>query len=149
MKHFYAIDTPGGNGLADLDGQLDPTPLPPERFVVEPFPEETKGMASKMIPFTLDNFIKGKDENGKYIIDVTSDEAITKLKRIAMKDTIEERDKLLQETDRTEFPHFPMADERRLMWRTYRQALRDFPNQEFELDDNFRPRRVTFPDKPE
>ena len=83
------------------------------------------------------------------IIDVTSEEAITKMKRLAMKDTIEERDKLLQETDWIEFPHVPMADERRASWATYRQALRDFPNQEFELDDNFRPRRVTFPDEPE
>ena len=83
------------------------------------------------------------------IIDVTSEEAITKMKRLAMKDTIEERDKLLQETDWIEFPHVPMADERRMMWRTYRQALRDFPDQEFELDDTFRPKRVTFPVKPE
>jgi hypothetical protein len=66
MKHFYAIDTVEGNGWTDLDGQLDPTPFPPERFVVQPIPEEDKEMASKMIPFTLDNFIKGKDENGKY-----------------------------------------------------------------------------------
>ena len=95
-------------------------------------------MASKMIPFTLDNFIKDIDENGKCIIDVTSEEAITKLKRIATKDTIDERDKLLQESDWTEFPHVSMADERRALWRIYRQALRDFPNQEFQLDDNFR-----------
>jgi hypothetical protein len=27
--------------------------------------------------------------------------------------------------------------------------LRDFPSQEFDLDDTFRPRRVTFPEKPE
>jgi carbon starvation protein CstA len=39
------------------------------------------------------------------IIDVTSEEAITKMKRLAMKDTIEELDKLLQETDWIEFPH--------------------------------------------
>ena len=102
-----------------------------------------------MIPFTLDNFIKDIDENGKCIIDVTSEEAITKLKRLAMKDTVEERDKLLKETDWVEFSHVPMSDERRELWRIYRQALRDFPNQEFVLDDDFRPRRVTFPDKPE
>ena len=51
--------------------------------------------------------------------------------------------------DWSEFPHVPMTDERRENWRVYRQALRDFPNQEFELDDDFRPRRVTFPEKPE
>jgi len=149
MKHFYAIDALEENGWADLDGLLDPTPFPPERFVVQPIPEEDKEMASKMIPFTLDNFIKDIDENGKYIIEVTSDEAVAKLKRLAMGDTVEERDKLLQETYWIEFPHVPMADERRESWRVYRQALRDFPNQEFELDDNFRPRRVTFPDEPE
>ena len=149
MKHFYAIDTVEGNGWADLDGQLDPTPFPPERFIVQPIPEEDKEMASKVIAFTLDNFINGKDENGKYIIDVTSEEAVAKLKRLAMKDTIEERDKLLHESDWIEFPHVPMTDERRESWRVYRQVLRDFPNQEFELDDDFRPRRVTFPEKPE
>ena len=149
MKHFYAIDTVEGNGWADLDGQLDPTPFPPERFVVQPILEEDKEMASKMIAFTLDNFINGRDGNGKYIIDVTSEEAVAKLKRLAMGDTVEERDKLLQETYWIEFPHVPMADERRESWRVYRQVLRDFPNQEFELDDDFRPRRVTFPEKPE
>ena len=102
-----------------------------------------------MIAFTIDNFINGKDENGKYIIDVTSEEAVAKLKRLTMKDTIEKLDELLQESDWIEFPHVPMADERRESWRVYRQVLRDFPNQEFELDDDFRPRRVTFPEKPE
>ena len=149
MKHFYAIDTLEGNGWVDLDGQLDPTPFPPEQFIVQPIPEEDKEMASKTIPFTLDNFIKGIDENGKYIIDVTSEEAVTKIKRLAMRDTIEERDTLLQETDWTEFPHVPMAEKRRESWRGYRQALRDFPSQEFDLDDTFRPRRVSFPEKPE
>ena len=81
------------------------------------------------------------------IIDVTSEEAITKMKRLAMKDTIEERDKLLQESDWTESPHVPMTDERRELWRTYRQSSGDFPSQEFDLDDTFRPRRVTFPRK--
>ena len=77
------------------------------------------------------------------------EEAVTKIKRLAMRDTIEERDKLLQETDWTEFPHVPMAEKRRESWRGYRQALRDFPSQEFDLDDTFRPRRVIFPEKPE
>jgi len=80
---------------------------------------------------------------------VTSEEAITKMKRLAMGDTIEERDKLLQETEWVEFPHVRMTDGRRELWRIYRQALRDFPSREFELDDTFRPRRVTFPEKPE
>ena len=102
-----------GNGWADLDGQLDPTPFPPERFVVQLIPEEDKEMASKMIAFTIDNFINGKDENGKYIIDVTSEEAVAKLKRLTMKDTIEKLDELLQESDWIEFPHVPMTDERR------------------------------------
>ena len=97
MKHFYAIDTVEGNG--DLDGQLDPTPYPPERFVVQLIPEQDKAMASKLIQFTLDNFIKDIDENGKYIIDVTSDEAVVKLKRLATGDTVKDRDKVLQETD--------------------------------------------------
>jgi hypothetical protein len=113
MKHFYTIDTLEGNGWADIDGQLDPKPFPPYRFIVEPIPEEDKEMASKTIPFTLDNFIKGIDENGKYIIDVTSEEANTKMKRLVMKDTIEERDKLLQERDWVEFSHIPMSHERR------------------------------------
>ena len=98
--------------------------------------------------FTLKHFIRGQDENGLYIIDVSSDEAVSKIKRLAMKVEIDERDKLLQETDWTEFPSVPMTDERREKWRAYRQALRDLPNQEYEMFDDFRPRRLEFPEKP-
>ena len=81
---------------------------------------------------------------------MTSEEANTKLKRLAMKELIEERDKLLQESRWSEFPHVPMTDELRENWRVYRQALRDFLNQEFELDDDFRQRWVGgFLEKPE
>ena len=41
-----------------------------------------------------------------------------------------------------------MTDERREEWRVYRQALRDLPNQEYEMFDDFRPRRPEFPQKP-
>jgi hypothetical protein len=76
-------------------------------------------MASKTIPFTLNTFIKGKDEQGQYINNVTSDEANSKIKRLAMKEVIQERDKLLHESDWAEFPSVPMPDERRKKWRTY------------------------------
>jgi hypothetical protein len=66
-----------------------------------------------------------------------------------MKVEIKERNKLLQESDWTEFPHVPMTDERREEWRAYRQALRDLPNQEYEMFDDFRPRRLEFPQKPD
>ena len=104
---------------------------------------------SKTTAFELKHFIRGQDENGHYIIDVSSDEAVSKIKRLAMKVEIDERDKLLQETDWTEFPSVPMTDERREEWRVYRQALRDLPNQEYEMFDDFRPRRLEFPEKPE
>lgn len=149
MKHFYVIDTVEGNGWADVDGQLDPVPFPPDRYVVQPIPEEDKEMASKPQAFTLKHFIRGQNENGQYIIDFSSDEAVSKIKRLAMETEIKERDKLLQESDWIEFSHVPMTDERREEWRTYRQALRDLPNQEYEMHDDFRPRRLEFPRKPE
>lgn len=149
MKHFYVIDTVEGNGWVDVDGQLDPVPFPPDRYVVQPIPEEDKEMASKPQAFTLKHFIRGQNENGQYIIDFSSDEAVSKIKRLAMETEIKERDKLLQESDWIEFSHVPMTDERREEWRTYRQALRDLPNQEYEMHDDFRPRRLEFPRKPE
>jgi len=149
MKHFYAIDTLEGNGWADVDGKLDPVPFPPDRYVVQAIPDEDKEMASKTTAFELKHFIRGQDENGHYIIDVSSDEAVSKIKRLAMKVEIKERDKLLQESDWSEFPSVPMTDERREEWRVYRQALRDLPDQEYEMFDDFRPRRLEFPEKPD
>ena len=149
MKHFYVIDTLDGNGWADVDGELDANAFPPERYVVQAIPEEDKEMASKTMAFTLKHFIRGRDENGHYIIDFSSNEAVSKIKRLAMETEIKERDKLLQESDWIEFPHVPMSDERREEWRVYTQALRDLPNQEYEMYDDFRPRRLEFPQKPE
>ena len=50
----------------------------------------------------FDSLKYGDDENGQYIIDVLGNEAVSKITRLAMKVEVDERDKLLQETDWSE-----------------------------------------------
>jgi len=45
----------------------------------------------------------------------------------AMQAVRRQRDRLLRNSDRTQIPDFPIADEDRAAWATYRQALRDLP----------------------
>lgn len=53
------------------------------------------------------------------------------------------RDKLLNQSDRFVFPHNPLAEEKKDLWREYQHALRIIPEQE-----GF-PYEVVFPTKPE
>ena len=50
----------------------------------------------------FDSLKYGDDGNGHYIIDVLGNEAVSKITRLAMKVEVDERDKLLQETDWSE-----------------------------------------------
>lgn len=52
------------------------------------------------------------------------------------------RDSLLRDCDWTQMPDSPLSEEKKNAWQTYRQALRDVPQQE-----NF-PENVTWPDAP-
>ena len=52
------------------------------------------------------------------------------------------RDQLLQKTDRTQLPDFPIADAQRVEVANYRQALRDIPEQGAD------PHAVEWPEKP-
>lgn len=45
----------------------------------------------------------------------------------AMADLRAQRDRLLLESDFSQFPDAPLTDEQRAAWRAYRQALRDLP----------------------
>lgn len=54
----------------------------------------------------------------------------------------EQRDRLLKDSDWTQMPDSPLAEEKKNAWQTYRQALRDVPQQE-----GF-PENVTWPDAP-
>lgn len=52
------------------------------------------------------------------------------------------RDQLLQKTDRTQLPDFPITDAQRVEVANYRQALRDIPEQGID------PHAVEWPIKP-
>lgn len=52
------------------------------------------------------------------------------------------RDQLLQKTDRTQLPDFPITEEQRVQVATYRQALRDIP------ENGADPFAVVWPVKP-
>lgn len=52
------------------------------------------------------------------------------------------RDSLLRDCDWTQMPDSPLSEEEKSAWQTYRQALRDVPQQE-----EF-PQNVTWPDAP-
>ena len=59
-----------------------------------------------------------------------------------------ERNRLLLETDWRDLPSYPGTDQNE--WRTYRQALRDFPSTaEPQLDAEGNLTNVTWPTKPE
>lgn len=44
------------------------------------------------------------------------------------------RDRLLRESDHTQLPDNPLSPEQRALWGAYRQALRDLPESNIDLD---------------
>ena len=68
----------------------------------------------------------------------------------------EERNKLLVESDWTEFSNSPLSEDKKAEWKTYRQSLRDLPENSAPVLNYPRPAKtetkllnVTFPVKPE
>lgn len=55
------------------------------------------------------------------------------------------RNRLLQESDWTQFPNSPLSPEKKIEWDNYRQALRDFPQ---TLTDPFSVTAESWPVKP-
>lgn len=63
-----------------------------------------------------------------------------------LSDIRSKRNNIFSKTDWTQFPDSPLADEKKVEWATYRQALRDLPSQypdETNIDN------VVFPTPPE
>lgn len=69
----------------------------------------------------------------------TPPEILAKLEMVAIR---EERNRLLAESDWTQFTDSPLTSEQKAEWATYRQALRDITTQASVHDD------VVWPTKP-
>ena len=69
----------------------------------------------------------------------TPPEILAKLEMVAIR---EERNRLLAESDWTQFTDSPLTSEQKAEWATYRQALRDITTQSSVYDD------VVWPTKP-
>jgi hypothetical protein len=68
-----------------------------------------------------------REQNGTYAFTLNN-EAVKVRNRHLLADMITERNKQLTASDWTQIPDSPITDEQKQLWRTYRQALRDFPN---------------------
>lgn len=68
-----------------------------------------------------------REQNGTYTFTLNN-EAVKVRNRHLLADMITERNKQLTASDWTQIPDSPITDEQKQLWRTYRQALRDFPN---------------------
>jgi hypothetical protein len=60
-----------------------------------------------------------------------SQEQLTEMKWEALR---QERDRLLYQTDWTQLPVNPLTAEQKVLWETYRQALRDLPDNTIDID---------------
>ena len=61
-----------------------------------------------------------------------SQEQLTEMKWEALR---QERDRLLYQTDWTQLPVNPLTAEQKVLWETYRQALRDLPANTIDIDN--------------
>ena len=78
---------------------------------------------------------------GKVIEETIEVPTVPTLKRLS-----EVRTKLLEESDYTQMPDSPLSDSKKLEWATYRQQLRNLPDNYTNEDDiNF----ILFPTKPD
>ena len=68
-----------------------------------------------------------REQNGTYTFTLDN-EAVKGRNRHLLADMLTERNKQLSASDWTQIPDSPITDEQKQSWRTYRQALRDFPN---------------------
>lgn len=73
---------------------------------------------------------------------LTEDVAMTLILEAKMKELRLERDKKLQQSDKTQLPDSPMSEEIKAQWKIYRQQLRDLP----QTTDN--PDAVIWPKEP-
>jgi hypothetical protein len=85
-----------------------------------------------------------REQNGTYTFTLDN-EAVKIRNRYLLTDMLTERNKQLAASDWTQIPDSPITDEQKQLWRTYRQALRDFPNT-YTGDHN--DWRASFPTKP-
>lgn len=94
--------------------------------------------------------LDGKVDESQPAVKPTLDEINTWVQQnrasLATQELREQRNKLLEESDKMYQPDRPGAT----AWATYRQALRDLPDSVTpEVDDNLRLTNVTWPTKPE
>ena len=91
----------------------------PDTHVLVDLPEEFND-APETVKIT-------REQNGTYTFTLDN-EAVKGRNRHLLADMITERNKQLTASDWTQMPDSPITDEQKQSWRTYRQALRDFPN---------------------
>ena len=91
----------------------------PDTHVLVELPEEFND-APETSKFT-------REQNGTYTFTLDN-ESVKARNRHLLADMITERNKQLTDSDWTQIPDSPITDEQKQSWRTYRQALRDFPN---------------------
>ena len=85
-----------------------------------------------------------REQNGTYTFTLDN-EAVEARNRYLLQDMITERNKQLTASDWTQIPDSPITDEEKQLWRTYRQALRDFPNTYIGGPNDW---QTSFPTKP-
>lgn len=80
--------------------------------------------------------------NGNFV-DYTSEEIATLTEEYNLSTLREQRNNLLAQSDWTQSPDSPLSDSKKTEWATYRQALRDLPSSNVDLENPI------FPTKPE
>jgi hypothetical protein len=108
----------------------------PDTYVLVDLPEEFND-APETAKITI-------EQNGTYTFTLDN-EAVKARNRHLLADMLIERNKLLTASDWTQIPDSPITDEQKQLWRTYRQALRDFPNTYTGDPDDW---QASFPRKP-
>tara|TARA_B100000131_G_C17847377_1_gene504423 strand:+ start:233 stop:664 length:432 start_codon:yes stop_codon:yes gene_type:complete len=105
-------------------------------------PENDIALVSNITPFKATSFIK-QDVDGNFFIDINEDA----FKRINIESILIERNQKLTESDWTRVDDNGLSEEKRELWRVYRQALRDLP-QLIEYDENYKPLPFDWPTPP-
>ena len=102
-------------------------------------PENDIALVSNITPFKATSFIK-QDVDGNFFIDINEDA----FKRINIEYILIERNQKLSGSDWTRVDDNGLSEEKRELWRVYRQTLRDLP-QLIEYDENYKPLPFDWP----
>jgi len=107
-------------------------------------PESDVERVSKIMPFRATPFIK-QDTEGNFFID--TDENL--FKRMNIQDTIIiERNRRLSESDWSRVDDNGLSDEKRELWRVYRESLRNLPSS-IQYDEHYMPLPFEWPIPPQ